>query len=188
MIFESTPLKGAMVIKPEERRDARGFFARMFCGAEFGQHGLATQFVQANASMSIAKGTLRGMHYQIGEAAEVKVVRCTAGALFDVALDLRPDSPTFGRWFGAELTAENHAMLYVPRGCAHGFITLEPNTEVFYLVSSPYTPAMERGVRYNDPRFGIEWPAEVTQISPADAGRPDFDPQTHGTEQLRGFA
>lgn len=187
MIFEKSPIPGVMIIAPEERRDARGFFARLFCEKEFANHGLETRFVQANVSLSVGVGTLRGMHYQIGDAAEVKVVRCTAGALFDVALDLRPDSPAFGQWFGTELTAENHRMLYVPRGCAHGFISLAPNTEIFYLVSSAYTPAMERGIRYNDPRFSILWPAQVEHISPADASRPDFDPEIHGVEHLRGL-
>ncbi len=133
------------------------------------------------------KGTVRGMHYQLGKAAEVKLVRCTAGALFDVALDLRPDSATFGQWFGAELTADNHSMLYVSRGCAHGFVTLTENAEVFYLVSSPYTPSLERSVRYNDPRFGVRWPIPVEQVSPKDANSPDFDPVYHGTAQLTGF-
>jgi dTDP-4-dehydrorhamnose 3,5-epimerase len=187
MTFETTPIAGVTVIKPQERRDDRGFFARMFCEAEFAAHGLETKFVQANASLSVGKGTLRGMHYQGGSSAEVKVVRCTAGALFDVALDLRPDSPTFGQWFGTTLTAENHAMLYVPRGCAHGFITLVPNTEVFYLVSASYAPMQEHGVRYNDSRFSIQWPESVEHISPADANRPDFNPEVHAIEQLRGL-
>jgi dTDP-4-dehydrorhamnose 3,5-epimerase len=187
MIFETSPIQGVLTIRPEERRDARGFFARLFCETEFAAHGLETRFVQANVSLSIGLGTLRGMHYQIGAAAEVKLVRCTAGALFDVALDLRPDSPTFGQWFGTELTADNHHMLYVPRGCAHGFVSLAPNTEIFYLVSSPYTPAMERGVRYNDPQFSIRWPANAEHISPADANRLDFDPELHGVEHLRGL-
>src|SRR6266702_47019 len=161
MIFEETPIKGAYVIRPEERRDARDFFARLFCETEFGQHGLEKKFVQANCSLSVDKGTMRGMHYQLGAAAETKLVRCTAGALFDVALDLRPDSQTFGQWFGVELTAENHTMLYVPRGCAHGFVTLTDQAEVFYLVSAPYTSSQERGVRFDDPRFAIGWPAPV---------------------------
>lgn len=187
MIFEPTAIGGVFVIRPEERRDSRGFFARLFCSSEFRSHDLEPHFEQANASLSTGKGTLRGMHYQIGPASEVKVVRCTAGALYDVALDLRPDSPTFGQSFGVELTAENHVMLYVPRGCAHGFISLLPDTEVFYLVSSPYTPTAERGVRYNDPSFSIQWPIAVEHISQADACRPDFDPLTHGVESLRGL-
>jgi dTDP-4-dehydrorhamnose 3,5-epimerase len=187
MIFERMPIAGVTVIKPRERSDDRGFFARMFCAVEFADHGLETKFVQANASLSIGKGTLRGMHYQVGSSTEVKVVRCTAGALYDVALDLRPDSPTFGRWFGTNLTAENHTMLYVPRGCAHGFITLVPNTEVFYLVSAFYAPAQERGVRYSDSQFSIQWPEQVEHISPADANRPDFNPEGNAIEQLRGL-
>ncbi|WP_349509474.1 dTDP-4-dehydrorhamnose 3,5-epimerase [Pseudacidobacterium ailaaui] len=187
MIFQETPIQGVFVIRPEERCDSRGFFARLFCESEFSAHRLETRFVQANASLSINKGTLRGMHYQLGAAAEVKLVRCTSGALYDVALDLRPDSSTFGQWFGVELTAANHTMLYIPRGCAHGFITLDANTEVFYLVSSPYSPDQERGIRFNDPRFSIQWPLPVEHISQKDAGNPDFDPVYHGMESLRGL-
>lgn len=187
MLFHPNPVMGSVVIAPEKRGDERGFFARMFCAEEFAKQGLETRFVQANASRSSAKGTLRGMHYQLGEAAEVKVVRCTAGALFDVVLDLRPDSPSFGKYFGAELTATNHAMLYVPRGCAHGFITLADDSEVFYLVSAFYSPKLERAVRYNDPRFAIAWPEEVRVVSAKDAAVIDFDPLHHGVDLLRGL-
>lgn len=187
MIFSPTNLQGVYYVQPEERRDERGFFARMFCEIEFGNQGLETKFVQANTSLSVQSKTVRGMHYQLGKAAEVKLVRCTSGALFDVALDLRPDSPTFGQSFGAELTAENHALLYLPRGCAHGFVTLRDNTEVFYLVSAHYTPSMERTVRFNDPKFAIKWPAPMEHISPKDAATPDFDAVKHGIEMLRGL-
>ena len=187
MLFHPNPVTGSFLIEPEKRSDERGFFARLFCESEFGDRGLETRFVQANTSLSVRKGTLRGMHYQLGTAAEVKLVRCTAGAMFDVALDLRPDSPTFGRWFGAELTATNHTTLYIPRGCAHGFVTLAEQTEVFYLVSAPYAPAQERCVRFDDPRFGIRWPVPVEQVSPKDAATPDFDPVHHGVETLRGL-
>jgi dTDP-4-dehydrorhamnose 3,5-epimerase len=187
LIFEPLPITGANAITPEKREDTRGFFTRLFCSSEFSEHGLFSEFRQANASRSNKAGTLRGLHYQLGSAAEVKVVRCTTGAVFDVALDLRPDSPTFGKWHGLELTSDNHVMLYIPRGCAHGFITLSNMSEVHYLVSSPYTPDLERTVRYNDARFGIVWPCDVTEISPKDAGAPDFDPAYHGIEQLRGY-
>jgi dTDP-4-dehydrorhamnose 3,5-epimerase len=187
MIFEESQIKGVFVIRPEERHDDRGFFARAFCAEEFASHGLNTQYIQANISNSTHRGTLRGMHYQVGAAAEVKVVRCTAGAIWDVALDLRPDSPTTGQWFGVELTAQNHSMLYVPRGCAHGFVTLADASEVFYLVSSPYTPAAERSVRWNDPSFSIQWPVPALHISDKDKNAPDFDPVFHGSEALRNL-
>jgi dTDP-4-dehydrorhamnose 3,5-epimerase len=187
MIFEKTPVTGVHVIRLEARQDDRGLFARVFCESEFAAQGLETKYVQSNLSMSRQRGTLRGMHYQIGTAAEVKVVRCTSGALYDVALDLRPDSPTFGRSFGLELSADNRTTLYIPRGCAHGFITLTDNAEVTYLVSAPYSPQQERGVRYNDPRFSIAWPIAPVAISPKDAQWPDFEPVFHGSEELRGF-
>lgn len=187
MRFFPNPVTGSFLIEPEKRSDERGFFARLFCETEFAAVGLETSYVQANISLSARKGTVRGLHYQLGTAAEVKVVRCTAGALYDVALDLRPNSPTFGQWFGAELNTHNHTMLYVPRGCAHGFVTLTEQTEIFYLVSAPYTPAQERCVRFSDPRFDIRWPVATEHISPKDAESPDFDPIRHGVDALRGL-
>lgn len=186
MIFNPAPLQGAYTIELEKRGDARGFFARLFCEKEFGNAGLETRFVQINNSSSAKRGTLRGMHYQLPDAAEVKVVRCIKGALYDVIVDLRPDSPTFKQWFGAELSAENRRMMYVPRGFAHGFITLEDDTEAFYLVSAYYAPENERGLRYNDPAIGIEWPIAPTEISEKDAKWPDLDAAFHGLERLRG--
>jgi dTDP-4-dehydrorhamnose 3,5-epimerase len=179
MIFTETPVEGAYLIDLEKRGDERGFFARAFCRNEFAAHGLETDFVQINNSLSAARGTLRGMHYQLPPAAEVKVVRCLSGALWDVVLDLRPGSPTWGRWFGAELSAENRRMMYAPKGLAHGFVTLRNDTEAFYLVSAFYAPELERGVRWNDPAFGIEWPVEPVVISDKDRDRADFDPATH---------
>lgn len=176
MIFTETPIAGAYVIDLEKRGDERGFFARVFCCNEFGERNLETQFVQINNSLTGMRGTLRGLHYQLEPAAEVKVMRCIAGALWDVVLDIRPASPTFGRWFGAELTAENRRMMYAPRGTAHGFVTLADNTETFYLVSAFYAPELERGVRWNDPRFAIEWPVIPAVMSDKDRDRPDFDP------------
>jgi dTDP-4-dehydrorhamnose 3,5-epimerase len=179
MIFKPTPLSGAYLIDLEKRDDERGFFARCFCQSEFSAEGLEPTFVQINNSLSVSKGTLRGMHYQLAPAAEVKVVRCIAGSLYDVILDLRPDSVTFGQWFGAALTAENRTMMYVPRGFAHGFITFTDNTEVLYLVSAFYSTKHERAIRWNDPRFGIEWPLEPTTLSDKDRLQPDFNPATN---------
>ena len=176
MRFVPTPLVGAFVIELDKREDDRGFFARVFCEREFAAAGLDTRFVQINNSLSKDKGTLRGMHYQLGEAAEVKVVRCVKGALWDAILDLRPGSASFGHSFGAELSAENRRMMYVPRGFAHGFLTLEEDTEAFYLVTAFYAPERERGVRWNDPRFAIRWPAEPRVISDKDAPTARFRP------------
>lgn len=182
MKFHATPLAGARLIELDKRGDERGFFARAFCEREFGAQGLETRFVNVNNSLSSARGTLRGLHYQIGEAAEVKLVRCISGALWDAILDLRPESPTFGRWFGETLSADNRLMMYVPRGFAHAILTLEPDTEALYLVSAHYAPGQERGVRWDDPRFAINWPIAPQEISAKDAAWPDFDPATHGVE------
>lgn len=179
MKFEETHLNGAYVIDLEKFGDDRGFFARAFCSREFEAQGLTTGFVQVNDSLSAQKGTLRGMHYQIGEDAETKLVRCIKGALYDIILDMRPDSPTFGDHFGVELSATNRKMLYVPKGFAHSFITLEDDTEAFYFVDAFYAPDAERGVRWNDPKFGVEWPVEPVVISDKDASWPDFDPDYH---------
>ena len=181
MIFTETPLRGAYLIDLEKHGDDRGFFARTFCEKEFSTHGLATRFVQASTSFSADKGTLRGMHYQLAPWAETKLVRCTGGALYDVILDLREGSPTFGQSFGAELTAENRRMMYVPKGFAHGFITLADGTEVSYLIDEFYAPDHGRGVRWDDPRFAIWWPAQPAVISEKDRRYPDFDPDWHPT-------
>jgi dTDP-4-dehydrorhamnose 3,5-epimerase len=187
MIIQDTPLLGAHLIELERRGDNRGFFARLFCEREFGNAGLETRFVQINNSLSAKKGTLRGLHYQLPPAAEVKVVRCVKGALFDVIADLRQDSPTFGKWYGAELSEDNRLMMYVPRGFAHAILTLCDGVEAFYLVSAFYGPEQERGIRYNDPKFHIKWPIEPVEISPKDRNWPDFDPVYHGLELLRGL-
>ncbi len=179
MKFEETPIKGAYVIDLEKRGDDRGFFARVFCEREFAQHGLATRYVQVNNSLSPIKGTLRGMHYQLAPKAETKLVRCIRGAFYDVILDLRPGSPTFGRSFGAELSAENRRMMYVPKGFGHGFITLTDDAEAFYLVDEFYAPETERIVRWNDPRFNIVWPAKPVVLSDKDANARDFDAAYH---------
>jgi dTDP-4-dehydrorhamnose 3,5-epimerase len=174
VIFEELALPGAFVLRLEERGDDRGFFARSWCSREFAAHGLADRVVQANVSYNRRRGTLRGMHWQEGAAAETKLVRCTSGALYDVIVDLRRDSPTFRRWIGVELTARNRLMLYVPEGFAHGFQTLEDDTEAFYQVSQYYTPGAERGLRHDDPAIGIAWPMPVAVISEKDRSWPDL--------------
>ena len=187
MMFEPLPLKDAYLIELEKPGDDRGFFARLFCEREFAEAGLETRFVQANNSLTHTRGTLRGMHYQLGAAAEVKMIRCIRGALWDAILDLRPDSPSFGRSCGAELTAENRQMMYVPRGLAHAILTLTDDVEALYLVSAFYAPKEERGVRWDDPRFKVEWPIAPVELSAEDSAWPDFDPEFHGVEALRGL-
>jgi dTDP-4-dehydrorhamnose 3,5-epimerase len=179
MKFTPTPLAGAFLVDLEPKGDQRGFFARVFCEKEFAAHGLETKFVQVNESVSASRGTLRGMHYQLAPEAEVKLVRCIRGEIYDVILDLRPHSPTFGQSFGASLSAANRTMMYVPRGVAHGFISLADDSDIFYLVSNFYAPECERGARFNDPRFKIEWPMEPIVISDKDRAWPDFDPAFH---------
>ena len=179
MIFTKTRLEGAYVIDLEKRGDQRGFFARAFCTEEFARHGLVTNFVQVNNSLSAIKGTLRGMHYQLAPKAETKIIRCIRGAFWDVILDLRQGSPTFGKWFGTELSAENRRMMYQPKGFAHGFITLTEDAEAFYFVDEFYAPEYERGIRWNDPKFKIDWPAQAALISDKDGSWPDFDPAYH---------
>jgi len=188
VIFSPTPVEGAYTIEPEKRGDDRGFFARSFCAKEFGAHGLETKFVQANNSFTAKKATLRGMHYQLPPAAEVKIVRCLRGAFYDVVLDIRPDSPSFGHFFGAELTADNRLMMYVPRGCAHALLSLKDDSEALYLVSDFYAPDHERGVRFDDPKFAIPWPLKPQEISAKDAAWPDFNADFHGTDKLRGLS
>lgn len=166
------------MIDIEKRGDDRGFFGRAFCADEFAQHGLENQFVQANDSLSATVGTLRGLHYQLEPHGEAKLVRCIRGRLHDVVVDLRPTSTTFGKWQGIELSATNRSSLYVPRSFAHGFITLEPGTEVLYLVSTRYAPEHERGVRWDDPMFGIEWPIAPVVMSEKDRTYPDFGPSS----------
>ena len=165
MIFIETKLKGAYIIEPERLEDERGFFARTWCEDEFAAHGLNPRLVQCNISFNKKKGALRGMHYQVAPYEEAKLVRCTKGAIYDVIIDLRFNSPTHKQWFAVELTAENRKMLYVPEGFAHGFQTLEDDSEVFYQMSEFYHPECARGVRWNDPAFRIEWPIKIAVIS-----------------------
>lgn len=175
MTFEELPLSGAWLIGLERRGDERGFFARAFCEEEFDGRGLETSFVQANDSFSAVAGTLRGLHYQVKPNAEAKVVRCIRGRLYDVIVDLRPESPSFGRWHAVELSAENRLSLYVPENFAHGFLTLEADTEALYLVSARYAPEREGGVRWNDPYFKVDWPITPVVISEKDRSHDDFD-------------
>lgn len=175
MVFHETGLAGAYVIELERRQDERGFNARTWCEREFQEHGLTRRAVQANVIFNRKKGTLRGMHYQAAPHAESKLFRCTRGAIYDVIIDLREDSPTFREWTAVELTAESYRMLYVPENFAQGFQTLEDGTELTYQVSASYAPEYERGIRYDDPAFGIKWPLEVTVISQKDMSWPPYE-------------
>lgn len=174
MKFIESNIKGAVIVRPDLIEDERGFFARTFCRREFEKRGLNPDMVQCNISFNKSKGTLRGLHYQAAPDAEAKLVRCTAGAIYDVIVDLRRESPTFMQWFSVELTDENRLQLYVPEGFAHGYQTLTSNTEVAYQVSAFYSPGNEQGVRWNDPVFGISWPLAVAVISEKDASHPDW--------------
>lgn len=175
MIFRETKLQGAYVIEPELLEDGRGAFARTWSQDEFAARGLNPRVVQCNTSYNKLRGTLRGMHYQISPHEEAKLVRCTSGAIYDVIVDLREKSPTRSKWIGFELSAHNRQMLYVPEGFAHGFQTLADDTEVFYQISAYYHQESARGVRWDDPAFGIEWPLEASVISERDRSHPFFD-------------
>lgn len=181
MIFTPTRLAGAYLVDIERRSDERGFFARSWCRNEFAAHGLVTDLAQCSLSYSARRGTLRGMHFQRQPHDEVKLVRCTAGALWDVIIDLRPDSPTYRQWQGFELSADNHRSLYVPRGFAHGFQTLRDDTEANYQISAFHEPAAASGLRHDDPAFAIAWPLPVSVISTRDLGWPDFAPGAAAT-------
>lgn len=174
MNFVETKLKGAFVIDIERREDQRGFFARAWCQKEFEAHGLINCFAQANIGFSYKKGTVRGMHFQMNPYQEVKLARCTMGRIFDVIVDLRPESKTYRQWIGVELTDDNRRMLYIPEGCAHGYQTMVDNTEVVYDTSKFYAPQYATGVLFNDPVFGIEWPVAVEIISDADRSWPAY--------------
>jgi len=167
------PLRGAHLIELEPVSDERGFFARTWCAEDFQQMGLNSKLAQCSISSNTRRGTLRGMHYQAAPHAEAKLIRCTAGAIYDVIVDLRPDSQTYCKWFGAELNSANHQMIYVPEGFAHGFQTLVDESEVLYQISESYRPELARGVRWNDPAFGIEWPISRPIISARDSAFPD---------------
>lgn len=174
MKFAATPIPGVVVVTAEPAEDERGVFARTFCAAEFAAHGLILPVVQCNTSWNRRRGTLRGLHHQAEPHAEPKLVRCTQGRVWDVAVDLRRDSPAFRGWFGVELSAAARNALYVPAGCAHGFLTREDGCEVFYQMGESYRPELARGVRWNDPAFAIAWPFAPEVISERDAGYADF--------------
>jgi dTDP-4-dehydrorhamnose 3,5-epimerase len=177
VIFTRTKIEGACLIDVERHGDVRGFFGRLFCADSFREQGLPDSFVQQNLSVSARRGTVRGLHYQLAPHGEAKLVRCSRGALVDVVVDLRPDSPSYLEWASFTLTAESLTQLLVPAGCAHGFQTLQNDTEISYLVSHRYTPEAERGLRWNDPAFGIEWPLVPSDMSPKDRNWPDFQPE-----------
>lgn len=177
MRFIETKLVGAVVIDPSPHEDDRGRFMRAWCVREFEEHGLDFVPVQANMGFSVRRGTVRGLHFQEAPALEAKLVRCTRGAIFDVAVDLRPESASYGAWYGVELTAANGRMLYVPEHCAHGYQTLEENTEIYYLTSAFYIPSAVRGVRFDDPAFAIQWPLVATVVSDQDLKWPPMKRQ-----------
>lgn len=185
MDFVRTALAGVWIIDEQRHLDERGWFARTWDEAELRQHGLESRVVQCSASFNRRRGTLRGLHYQAPPYAEVKVVRCTRGRLFDVAVDLRPDSSTFRAWVGVELSAETGRALYIPRGCAHGFLTLRDETEVAYQISADHNPDHARGVRWDDPFLAVAWPEPISVISPRDRDYPDVLPSR--LEELRGI-
>lgn len=167
-------MHGVYVVEAERHLDERGSFARMYCRRDYAEHGIDFAPVQVSVSSNTRSGTLRGLHFQAAPSPEAKIVACTRGSVFDVAVDLRTDSPTYGRWAGVELTSENGHAVYVPPGCAHGFQTLEDDTELLYLISEPYDPSLQRGVRWDDPALEIDWPLEPTVISERDRGFADF--------------
>lgn len=186
MIFTPTHLAGLWFVEMERHVDERGYFARAWCAREFAEHGLETRLAQASLSFNPRRGTLRGMHYQRPPHAEVKLVRCIRGAIWDVAVDLRARSPTRGRWQGFELSAENGRALYIPEGFAHGFQTLTPDTEVLYLISAFHAADAAVGVRYDDPAFAISWPLPISCVSPRDAAWPDYRAEAEGADALPG--
>jgi dTDP-4-dehydrorhamnose 3,5-epimerase len=170
--FQESPLAGAYTVEMDRLEDGRGFFARSYCAEEFAARGMPAAMPQSSVSFNTRRGTLRGLHYQAEPHTEDKVVRCTAGAIYDVIVDLRHGSPTARRWFGVELSAANHRSLFVPKGFAHGFMTLREDTEVLYMISVPYVPGFERGIRWNDPAVGIAWPSAPSVVSARDAAYP----------------
>ena len=174
MLFHNTPLDGAYIIEPQKISDKRGFFARIWCQNELKEMGLNPEILQSNVGYSVHKGTLRGLHFQKAPHAEVKIVRCTKGTIYDVIVDLRPGSATFKKWFGVELSENNHKMIYAPEGFAQGYITLADESEMYYLTTNFYQPDSASGVRYNDPAFEIDWPIEPQVISDQDMNWPDF--------------
>lgn len=182
MRFQPTSLQDAWLIELEPARDHRGYFARTFCVEEFAAHGLETRFPQHSISFSRRRGTLRGLHFQRPPHEEVKLVRCLKGVIWDVIVDIRPASPTYCQWQSFELSENNMRQLYIPKGFAHGFLTLTDNVEVNYLISEPYAPQAASGIRYDDPQFAIPWPQPIAEISEKDRGWPDFIPAAAAAE------
>ena len=180
MRFEATRLAGAWVIEPERHGDDRGSFARAFCEDEFAAHGLPVRFPQCNLSTNVTAGTLRGMHLIVAGHCESKLVRCVRGAVHDVIVDVRPGSPTFGEWIGADLSADNGRALFVPEGCAHGFLTLADDSDIYYHMGRSFEPGVAIGFRWDDPAFGVRWPGAPTILSERDASYADFDPSILG--------
>jgi dTDP-4-dehydrorhamnose 3,5-epimerase len=179
MLFEACTVQGAWLVKPALHEDGRGRFMRAWCSEEFRTHGIDFEPVQANMALSKSRGTIRGLHYQVAPALEAKLVRCTRGAIFDVVVDMRPNSSTYRRWYGALLSADNAQMLYVPEGCAHGCQSVEDATEIYYLTSTAYSPNQVRGVRYDDPAIGIRWPLAVSAVSDQDRDWPLMGAESH---------
>lgn len=184
MIFTPTSIQGAYKIDLDKKGDERGFFARMFCKNEYTNFNLNSNIVQMNTSLTENKGTFRGLHYQLPPKAEDKILKVLRGGLFDVILDIRPKSPTFGQYCSTELNSENKTMVYVPKGCAHGYLILEDGTELIYMVTEFYSPENERVIRWNDPKFNIKLPYEPTTVSEKDANAPNFDEKTHFNEDM----
>jgi dTDP-4-dehydrorhamnose 3,5-epimerase len=176
MLFIPTPIRGAQVIDPAPRHDDRGRFMRVWCANEFADHNITFSAAQANMGLSLRKGTIRGIHFQDAPALEAKLVRCTRGAIFDIVVDLRPDSSSYGKWYGVELNADNGRMLYVPERCGHGCQSLKENTEIFYMTSEFYMPSAVRGVRFDDPTLNIQWPLVPSVISEQDRSWPLLEP------------
>lgn len=182
MIFHPVGVDGAFLIEPEPHGDERGRFSRVWCAREFADHGITATWEQANSGFSVRRWTLRGLHVQLPPASEAKLVRCTRGSIFDVIVDVRDESPTRFRWFGVEIGEDDARSVYIPEGCAHGYLTLRDASEVSYLTSAAYAPASERGVHYADPLIGIEWPGTPQVISHRDANWPMLDPTRTGRD------
>jgi len=179
MVFNETPIKGLYKIDLEKRGDDRGFFARMFCKNEYTKYNLNSDIVQMNTSLTEKKSTFRGLHYQLPPKAEDKIIKVLKGSLFDVTVDLRPNSPTYGQYYTTELSADNRTMMYIPKGCAHGYLILDDGTELMYMVTEFYSPENERVIRWDDPRFNIKLPYKPMYFSEKDTTAPDFDEKTH---------
>ncbi|RZS96968.1 dTDP-4-dehydrorhamnose 3,5-epimerase [Cecembia calidifontis] len=176
MNLQESFISGSFVIKPNKIEDHRGFFSRIYCKEEFGKHNIDFQVEQVNMSFCTKKGTIRGLHFQKSPFEEAKLLRCTHGSIFDVIVDLRPKSPSYLKWFGTELSEKNNEMIFVPPGCAHGYLSLEDFTAVSYMVNTPYSPGFEGGIRYDDPIFNIKWPIEISVVSEKDQNIPNFIP------------